>query len=199
MTALQIFLLAYLILFYGIAFFWRSYQTWRQTGVNPYRLNQGDGLYRYVGGWYRLISIAVVVAVLIYSLAPGWYRFFTPIDWLAMWPATAVGIGLLLASLLWVLLAQAHMGASWRVGIDADHDTALVTEGVFGCSRNPIFLGMRGNLLGLFLVIPNAVTLTIWLLGDVLLQIQVYMEEAYLAQKHEAAYEAYRQQVPRWL
>jgi protein-S-isoprenylcysteine O-methyltransferase Ste14 len=58
---------------------------------------------------------------------------------------------------------------------------------------------MRANLLGLFLVMPNAVTLTIWLLGDVLIQIQVYLEEAFLRQQHGPAYDQYSQQVPRWL
>ncbi|MCL4262614.1 MAG: hypothetical protein KJ069_05345 [Anaerolineae bacterium] len=74
-----------------------------------------------------------------------------------------------------------------------------MARGVYGRSRNPIFLGMRGNLLGLLLVMPNAVTLTVWLLGDVLIQIQVYLEEAHLRQQHGRAYEHYCRQVPRWL
>ena len=39
--------------------------------------------------------------------------------------------------------------------------------GVFGLSRNPIFLGMMLTLLGLFLVIPNAVTLLTFVMGIV--------------------------------
>ncbi|NJN54752.1 MAG: hypothetical protein HC804_08380 [Anaerolineae bacterium] len=58
---------------------------------------------------------------------------------------------------------------------------------------------MRINLLGLFLILPNAVTLTIWISGDVLIQMQVYLEEAYLRQQHGLAYEQYCQEVRRWL
>lgn len=91
------------------------------------------------------------------------------------------------------------MGNSWRIGIDAEHGTSLVRGGVYGRSRNPIFLGMRGNLLGLFLVIPNAVTFAIWILGDLLIQIQVYLEETYLSHQHGSVYEQYRRQVNHWL
>ncbi|UQN08066.1 isoprenylcysteine carboxylmethyltransferase family protein [Deinococcus sp. QL22] len=66
-------------------------------------------------------------------------------------------------------------------------------------SRNPIFLGMRLNLLGLFLVLPLAVTLTILVAGKLLMQIQVRLEEAYLSGAHGQAYKQYQQQVRRWL
>ena len=51
------------------------------------------------------------------------------------------------------------VGESWRIGIDEKHQTALVKTGVFGFSRNPIFLGMMITLAGVFLVIPNVLTL----------------------------------------
>ncbi len=51
------------------------------------------------------------------------------------------------------------MGNSWRIGIDTEHRTELVQRGVFRISRNPIFVGMIVTLLGLFLTIPNVVTL----------------------------------------
>ncbi len=75
----------------------------------------------------------------------------------------------------------------------------LVSEGVFKISRNPIFLGMRINLLGLFLILPNAVTLTVLVLGDTLMQIQVRLEEEYLTRTHGQNYEQYRRQTRRWI
>jgi protein-S-isoprenylcysteine O-methyltransferase Ste14 len=91
------------------------------------------------------------------------------------------------------------MGNAWRIGIDDENPTELVTSGIFRLSRNPIFLGVRLNFVGLFLVLPNAVTLVIWLLGDAMLQIQVLLEEEYLRQAHGEAYQKYIQQVRRWL
>lgn len=199
MALLQLFLLVYLLFYFGAAFFWRSYQTWRATGINPYRLNTGDSLHHMIGLWFRILSLGVGGVVLTYALFPSLYVYLGPIHWLNTMPVTAVGISLLLVSLVWVLLAQAHMGNSWRIGIDEAHKTTLVTRGIYGRFRNPIFLGMRGNLLGLFLVIPNALTFAIWIVGDVLIQLQVYLEEAYLLKHHGLMYEEYYRHTRRWL
>ena len=52
----------------------------------------------------------------------------------------------------------------------------------------PIYLVMRVNLLGFFFVLPNAATLLILVLGEVLMQIQVRLEEEYLRQVHGEDY-----------
>lgn len=52
------------------------------------------------------------------------------------------------------------MGASWRIGVDEDEDTTLVTGGRFGLVRNPIFTAMVLTAAGLALMVPNAVALT---------------------------------------
>ena len=91
------------------------------------------------------------------------------------------------------------MGTAWRIGIDTSNATDLVQSGVFRFSRNPIFVGIRMTLLGLFLVIPSAATLATLVLGDALTQIQVRLEEEFLAKTHGAVYEKYRRQVRRWL
>ena len=91
------------------------------------------------------------------------------------------------------------MGPSWRVGIDRTNQTTLIRRGPFALSRNPIFLGMRVSLLGLFLVLPNAVTLSVLIAGEVLMQVQVRLEEQHLSQMHGQAYTEYCQQVRRWL
>ena len=91
---------------------------------------------------------------------------------------------LLLAALAWTLVAQAQMGDSWRIGIDSANSTALVTSGLFAISRNPIFLAMRINLLGLFAVLPNALTLLTLIAGEMLMQVQVRLDETHLAGLH---------------
>jgi len=192
-------LFTYMILFYGIAFFWRSFQTWRKTGINPYRLQNPDGIHGLAGRIYRLISFASASVVIIYAFWDAIYAYLTPISWLEIPWLVGLGLFLLFASLVWILIAQFHMGSSWRIGIDDENATDLVTTGIFGISRNPIFLGVRLNMLGLFLVLPNAATLAIWLLGDVMLQVQVLLEEDYLQDAHGEAYRRYMQQVRRWL
>ena len=91
------------------------------------------------------------------------------------------------------------MQKSWRIGIDEDVKTELVQTGLFKLSRNPIFLGMRVMLLGLFLVLPSAATLVILFVGDLLIQIQVRLEEEFLTRTHGKTYLAYQKQVRRWI
>ena len=196
---MKLFLLIYLVLFYGLAFFWRSFATWRATGINPYRLAQATGLAGFLGRLFRLVSLGLAAVVLLYTLAPtNWYAYLGPLGWLESGVVTAVGILLLIVAFFLVLIAQAQMGNSWRIGIDDKHKTQLVTHGIFRFSRNPIFLGMRLNLLGLFLVLPNAVTLTLWLLGDVTIHAQIFLEEQHLNQQHGTIYQSYQAMTPRY-
>ena len=92
------------------------------------------------------------------------------------------------ASLLWIFVAQSQMADSWRIGIDQENETPLITKGLFSLSRNPIFLGILVADLGLFLVIPNALTLLIVVWVFHAIQIQVRLEEEFLIQTHNETY-----------
>ncbi len=196
---LKIFLPVYFLAWFALAFALRSYLTWKRTGRNPYRLGKTDSAHDFIGRLFRLTIIACAGVVLIYSLSGEVYRFLAPIYWLQRPALVLIGVGLLLVSFAWILIAQKQMGDSWRIGIDQEQKTSLVRHGVFKLSRNPIFLGMRVNLFGLFLVLPNAVTLAALVLGDALIEIQVRLEEEYLSRVHGGEYEQYRRQTRRWL
>jgi protein-S-isoprenylcysteine O-methyltransferase Ste14 len=190
---------AFFVIYLATAFFWRSYLIWKQTGINPYVLGSADTAHDFIGILFRPLLGACLVAVGVYGLWPAGYPYLAPITWLDLPALDYVGLALLLISLAWTLIAQAQMGRSWRIGIDAKNKTELVQTGVFRLTRNPIFLGMRLTLLGLFLVLPNALTLAALALGDSLIQIQVRLEEEFLAKTHGDAYQAYRQHTRRWL
>lgn len=196
---LKYFLPAYLAAYFFAAFFWRSFVVWKRTGVNPLVFRGTDNAHDYIGRVFKLLFAAVVAAVVAYSTSERLYQYLTPITWLERLWLQAGGVVLLLASLAWTVAAQAQMGESWRIGIDEEHRTPLVRKGVFGLSRNPIFLGMISTLLGLFLVTPNAVTLLVLGLGVVLIQIQVRLEEEFLSGAHGRDYEEYCRHVRRWL
>jgi protein-S-isoprenylcysteine O-methyltransferase Ste14 len=198
-TFLRWFLPLYLLIYVAAAFVVRSLLVWRRTGINPYRLGDADNAHDFIGRLFRLAFVVVGVMIGCYFVGDAFYTYLLPIQWLQAPPLVMVGLALLVGSLVWIVIAQAQMGSSWRIGIDHDHATQLVQRGVFKLSRNPIFLGMRLTLLGFFLVLPNAVSLVVLVLGEALMQIQVRLEEAHLAQLHGAAYDMYRQHTRRWL
>jgi protein-S-isoprenylcysteine O-methyltransferase Ste14 len=196
---LRAFLPVYLLLFFGAGFVWRTVIVWRSTGRNPYRLSNSDSAHDYVGFAFRLLLAAVAAMIVAYAALPDAYAFLLPVVWLER-PALAwAGVVLLLAALAWTLVAQANMGAAWRIGVDAGSRTELVQRGLFSISRNPIFLGMRVMLLGCFLVLPNALSFAALAVGEVLMQVQVRLEEAHLAALHGAAYREYCRRTRRWL
>jgi protein-S-isoprenylcysteine O-methyltransferase Ste14 len=198
-TALKIFLPAYLIILFVTAFLWRSIAVWKKTGVNPYKLGRNQSAHDLVGFFFRLTFLTIAAVIFVFCLSSEAYRYLTPILWLQK-PALAItGLALLVVSLLWVLLSQAQMRESWRIGIDEEVKTELVRRGVFRLSRNPIFLGMRIMLIGFFLALPNAVTLAMLLVGDALMQIQVRLEEEHLARMHGENYREYQRKTRRWL
>jgi protein-S-isoprenylcysteine O-methyltransferase Ste14 len=189
----------YLVVYVIVAFVWRSYVVWKKTGINPVVFKGSDNAHDFIGRVFKLVFAVVLITVLVYSFFPGAYPYLAPIFWLERPRIRFMGAILLIASLLWTLLAQARMGESWRIGIASEHKTRLIQTGVFRISRNPIYLGIMVTLLGLFLVIPNAMTLLILVLGVVVINIQVRLEEEYLKTTHGVEYVSYTERVRRWI
>ncbi len=198
-TYLKIILPIYLILFFGLAMFWRSYIAWKRTGINPYALGNGDTVHDYVGKLFRVTLVATAMIVLTFSFFESLYNFLLPISWLNSTWLTGMGLALLAGAFVWVLIAQIQMGDSWRIGIDEKTSSALVQHGLFSISRNPIFLGMITMLVGLSLTVPTAATLVVTVLGIVLIHIQVRLEESFLLDKYGETYRDYQKRVRRWV
>lgn len=196
---MKLFLLAYLIIFFGLAMILPSYRVWTTTGINPYKFGKSESTHDYVGVLFRLNILAVALIVILFVFLPSLYKYLVPISYLSNPTLSIIGQILLTLTLGWVLIAQVHMQKSWRIGIDENVKTELIQTGLFKISRNPIFLGMRIMLLGLFLVLPNAATLVTLFSGELLIQIQVRLEEEFLTRIHGEAYRAYRKQVRRWI
>lgn len=194
LKALFLFYAAY----FSAAFVWPTWRVWRRTGASPLVLPKDDTPHGLVGNWFRAVLIALFagLAAAAAGLPPD---TFGPLLWLQGEALVLIGWGLMILALGWTVIAQAQMGRSWRIGIDTANQPPLVRSGLFAVSRNPIFLGMRLNLLGLLLVWPNALTAVALLLGEVLMQLQVRLEEQHLQAAIGEPYLAYRRVVRRWV
>lgn len=183
--------------FLVVVFVWPSWRTYRQTGRNPVVFGRSDSAHDYIGRCFKGL-LTVVAAAIAVSLAGGG-AWLLPVPSLALPAAQLAGAALCGLALVWTAIAQAQMGRSWRIGIDRKRRTDLHTSGLFSLSRNPVFVGMLASLLGLFFLLPNAVTLVCLAVGHLLIQIAVRLEEEHLRQLHGAVYQQYKDRVRRWL
>ena len=196
--ALRYFLPAYLVVFVGTVFVWRTYHVWRTTGINAYVIWSKSGVEGFVGRCFRLMPVGSVIVVGVYAFSPTSMRILGEIPWLLREPIQIIGIFLMLSSLGLIVAAQASMGRSWRIGIDESSPTNLVTDGLFSMSRNPVFLGVLLNTLGFFLVLPNALTLLILGMNATLISVQIHMEEEHLESTLGDSYRRYARTTRRW-
>lgn len=187
----------YFVIYFGVAFILKSLIVAKRIGKNPLVLPKDDSAYGLIGLYFKLTLIAMFVYVLAYAFFPTWHDYFLPINQLDSSTIKYIGLTLLFISLLWTVIAQGHMKNSWRIGIDNDTKTELVTTGLFSVSRNPIFFGMILSLVGLFLTTPNALTALFLIVGYILIQIQIRLEEEFLEKEHKQTYLDYKQKVRR--
>ncbi len=92
------------------------------------------------------------------------------------------------------------MGDSWRIGVDEQERTRLVTHGVFSLVRNPIFSSMFIFFAGSALMAPNLLSAAGFAILIAAIQAQVrFVEEPYLTQSHGDEYRAYAAMAGRFV
>jgi protein-S-isoprenylcysteine O-methyltransferase Ste14 len=187
----------YLLIYIGVAFVIPTYRTWKKTGVNPITFGKADTAHNYIGFVMKVLIALLFVSVLLFSLGEGFYQYTNPIMYLEKQYLLIGGLVIIHLSLVWIIIAQYQMSTSWRIGIDETHKTQLVTKGIFGISRNPIFLGMILSVLGLFLILPNALSLLLTVTTYFVIQIQIRLEEEFLERQHGKVYLEYKRKVRR--
>lgn len=182
--------LAGYVVFAALAFGWRSWIHWKRTGSTGYRgLSGRPGSTEWWGG--LLFAVAIVLTPVAAVLqARG---TIAPVITLRPSTALAIGGALYLAGLAGTLWSQLAMGASWRIGVDEQERTALITRGPYGVVRNPIFTFMVLGLAGLAMLTPNALAIASLAVLVAAVEIQVKaVEEPYLERAHGDDYRRYR-------
>ena len=192
-------LFAYFILYFLLVFVLRSILLWKKTGINPLTFKKTDNAHDYNGKVFKFITVFELIVVGIYAFKNGWYEYLLPFWYLENPILQKIGWIFLFVSLILVWISQSQMSTSWRIGIDEENKTKLVTNGMFSISRNPIFLGIMIANIGLFLVIPNAFTLLIISLSTLSVNTQIRLEEEFLKPEFGNEYIQYAEKVRRWI
>ena len=192
-------LLIFFLVYFFLVFVLRSWLLWKRTGINPLNFGDADDAHGFNGKIFKLISGVELIVLVIYAFGGKAYEYLLPFWYLEITTLCWTGWALLIASLIWIIIAQSQMASAWRIGVDEVNKTELVTKGLFSISRNPIFLGIIIANAGLFLVLPNAFTLLIGVLSTVSVHTQVRLEESFLEGSHGNEYKAYKSRVRRWI
>jgi len=188
-------LAGFVLLFLG-----RSAQLRVVHGVQPFSVARGKPpVQALIEGSLLVVLPAFLVLIVAYAwpvavLQPPWDPVVLDVPALRWAGATLLVGGLALFA--WALWS---FGRSWRVGIDRGSPGALVTSGVFGLSRNPIFLFMDLYAVGTFLVTGRLWFGIAALVTVGALHWQILQEERFLLGLHGEPYRAYLGRVRRYL
>ena len=167
----------------------------RRTGVWPIVVASSAAPRQRLMSWLmRAFAVAATAWLVAYAVAgpaaAGVIALPAPFA-LAGWLLTALAFAVL-------VLAQAQMGAAWRIGID-ERATPLVTHGLYRLVRNPIYTAMDLVLAGALLVAPSLATGLAALGVALALALQVRLEEQHLASLHGPTWRLYASRVGRFL
>ena len=78
--------------------------------------------------------------------------------------------------------------------------TALITEGFYKYTRNPMYVGMNSFLLGLLIILNNPINfIFLFIFFFIVRNLFVIKEEVQMLETFEEEYIAYKNKVRRWL
>jgi protein-S-isoprenylcysteine O-methyltransferase Ste14 len=197
MTRVEVLALVLYLAYLALAFGLRTLIQLRRTGSTGFH-----GLGGRPGSAEWIAGVGFTLALLLGLAAPvlALLGLVEPLAALDVGAVHVAGLVLAVVGIAATLYAQVAMGESWRIGVDADERTDLVTSGPFALVRNPIFAAMLPTALGLALLVPSWVALAGLAGLAIALELQVrVVEEPYLLRAHGPAYAEYAARVGRFL
>lgn len=136
-------------------------------------------------------SILACSVVLLLGQAIG-QRLTTDDIWVRL-----LGFAVLGASTAFALWARLALGTSWSVGPAVSGDRRLRTTGPYAVTRRPIYTGLVGMLLGTTLLAGIGQWIVLAVVGAIVAEVKIWMEEAFLMIVFPDEYARYRSRVPQ--
>ena len=172
---------------------------YHRSGIFPVVRQAGDTAHNFIQRINPALFALFGLSIFGYLSSEAVYSYLVPITYLEVPTVQSAGTILAYVSLIWAAVAQAQLGSSWRIGIDPDNVTPLVTRGLYAHWRHPTYLGFMLMAVGLFFAMPNAVTLVACALTLVVLPMEALLEEEHLLSHFGSTYREYLERTRRWL
>jgi protein-S-isoprenylcysteine O-methyltransferase Ste14 len=168
----------------------------RRTGRSGFADTTRGGTAQSLAQLVETVAIGLGVAAPILALVGT----VEPIEALDKSAVNLGGAVLFVLGLPGIVISQEAMGSSWRIGVDPEERTELVTRGPFALVRNPIFSFLVLVQAGTFLLVPSVVALAGLALQVISVEMQVRLvEEPYLLRTHADEYGDYARRVGRFV
>jgi protein-S-isoprenylcysteine O-methyltransferase Ste14 len=191
-----------LFIFLGYLVLWKTKkrELLRINGDDPEVIyNDSRPTQKFFANLSRLLSISVALLIVIHSSGIKDIAGFHQMDLLDNVTVDFIGFLLGLGGLILCRQAQRQMGISWRVGIDNQNKTKLVTTGVFQNIRNPTYSGLFLICAGSFMIFPT-MSFMVWVIVFcIAIEFQVRIEEEFLTDAHGEQYIRYYQATKRYV
>jgi protein-S-isoprenylcysteine O-methyltransferase Ste14 len=144
-----------------------------------------------------LPPILVAGTLLIGILLHYWVWTFVPFPLI---PSRVMGFTIFVLAGLLAHWAQSAMKSAGTNILPTRPSTALVENGPFRISRNPLYIAALGVYVGVALWVDGLVPLLLLPVVFIILTIGIVMpEERYLDEKFGESYRSYRARVRRWI
>lgn len=197
---LEIYLVVLLYLIYRVGWKIKQLKLKRKTGINPHILNSSkSGPQLIMRIFSILISLLTILIIIAHILKFELGMLFMHSAKLSYIHYDIIGFITGLLGLTICFYSQYKLGESWRIGIDSNIKTELITSGLFGVIRNPTYLGIFVLNIGVYMLWPTVSILALNLLVLIFFELQVRFEEKYLLTVHREKYLNYKNKTKRYI
>lgn len=154
---------------------------------------------KYFGILEKVMTISIVLIIIIHAFFKNNFGATDYIDFLDNQEIKIIGFVLGFFGLLICRIAQVTIGRSWRVGIDENAKTGLITYGIYKYMRNPVYTGLYLLCMGVWVINPTFLY-SYWILAFfIMMEFQVRCEEEYLESQYGSEYLDYCKRTNRYI
>ena len=172
-----------------------------RRGTNPVAIGRGKKGFQFIFEIYAFAALAGwMIEVISYALHIQ-LRVLPSILHLQVIDspvAKIIGVLLITTGFVTLIFAFVSFGDSWRIGFDVRTPGQLVTTGVFGFSRKPIYVCLNLWFIGTFLINGTLIFLIFALLAIIHLHYQILREERFLLELYGQPYRDYLAKTGRY-